>query len=87
MTIPMNTDSEAGRAVLEAERVARKAEIERGGELKDSLCPYCGRPRFDRSDYIRCGHCGMNWAKGYDTSKAPAVGWAAKDEAERKARS
>ena len=24
-------------------------------------CPFCGRPRVRRSDYIRCNPCGTNW--------------------------
>jgi hypothetical protein len=32
-------------------------------------CPLCGRPRVQRSDYIRCNPCGMNWLKGEDLTK------------------
>lgn len=38
-----------------------KRESEVGGELVDLPCPLCGRPRSQRSDYIRCTPCGMNW--------------------------
>ncbi len=24
-------------------------------------CPFCGKPRVGRSDYIRCYPCGVNW--------------------------
>lgn len=24
-------------------------------------CPFCGKPRVNRSDYIRCIRCGINW--------------------------
>jgi len=26
-----------------------------------SPCPFCQRPRVQRSDYIRCNPCGINW--------------------------
>ena len=83
MTIPINQVTAADLA--EARR-QRMVEIEQGGDLTDLPCPYCNLPRCDRSDYIRCSACGMNWPKGYDASKAPAVAWAAKEEAEKMAR-
>ena len=24
-------------------------------------CPFCGKPRVARSDYLRCNPCGINW--------------------------
>lgn len=24
-------------------------------------CPFCQRPRANRSDYVRCNPCGVNW--------------------------
>lgn len=27
----------------------------------ESPCPFCGRPRVKRSDYIRCNPCATNW--------------------------
>lgn len=87
MTVPMNSNNnEADRAALEAERVARKAEIEAGGDLKDLPCPYCHRARFTRSDYIRCSHCGMNWPKRYNYGVSPAAAWKLKEEAEKRER-
>lgn len=85
MTIPMNTVSEAD---LAAARKERMKEILEGGELKNLPCPYCHLPRCDRSDYIRCSACGMNWPKGFSDyySKSPASAWKAKEDAERMAR-
>jgi len=49
-------------------------EIREGGELKHLPCPFCKLPRCQRSDYIRCSRCGINWLDGEDTSKDPRVG-------------
>ena len=38
-----------------------KREIAEGGELKDLPCPFCQKPRSQRSDYVRCSPCGINW--------------------------
>ena len=38
-----------------------KREIVEGGELKELPCPFCQKPRSQRSDYIRCSPCGVNW--------------------------
>jgi hypothetical protein len=46
----------------------RKEAIE-GGELIDLPCPLCHRPRSQRSDYIRCTPCAMNWLPGEDLEK------------------
>lgn len=27
----------------------------------EPACPFCGRPRVSRSDYIRCNPCVVNW--------------------------
>jgi len=32
-----------------------------GGDLVDFPCPFCKLPRSQRSDYIRCNPCGINW--------------------------
>lgn len=37
----------------------RMKEITEGGTL--SPCPMCGLPRCERSNYIRCSKCGVNW--------------------------
>ena len=50
-----------------------KREITHGGELTDSPCPMCGLPRSQRSDYIRCSPCGMNWLEGEDLTKDPRI--------------
>ena len=47
--------------------------------IKDSLnapgtlspCPFCGVPRHQRSDYVRCQPCGVNWLAGEDLNKDP----------------
>lgn len=38
-----------------------KREVTEGGELKELPCPFCQKPRSQRSDYIRCQSCGINW--------------------------
>lgn len=38
-----------------------KREAREGGTLTDLPCPFCGKPRSQRSDYIRCQPCGVNW--------------------------
>ena len=50
-----------------------KREIEVGGELKSLPCPKCGLPRSQRSDYVRCSPCGLNWLQGEDMSKSPLL--------------
>ncbi len=27
----------------------------------EAPCPFCQRPRVERSSYIRCNPCGVNW--------------------------
>jgi hypothetical protein len=34
-------------------------------------CPYCEKPRVQRSLYVRCNPCGKNWVQGSDLSKHP----------------
>ena len=34
-------------------------------------CPFCQRPRVQRSDYVRCNLCGTNWLEGEDLTKDP----------------
>ncbi len=48
-------------------------EAREGGELKDMPCPMCGRPRSQRSDYIRCTPCATNWLAGEDRTKDPRL--------------
>lgn len=42
----------------ESEAARREMLAEAGTEPP---CPWCGRPRVLRSDYIRCNPCGTNW--------------------------
>ena len=50
----------------EANRRDRLAEV---GTLPE--CPMCGRARVQRSDYVRCNPCGLNWLEGDDLSRNP----------------
>lgn len=34
-------------------------------------CPLCGRPRVERSCYIRCNPCGLNWENDSDWTVHP----------------
>jgi hypothetical protein len=53
-------------AEQEAERRERLAEV---GAMPP--CPICLRPRVQRSDYVRCNPCGLNWLKGDDMDRSP----------------
>jgi hypothetical protein len=44
-----------------------------GGDLKDLPCPFCHRPRSQRSHYIRCNPCGTNWFAGENFNKDPRI--------------
>lgn len=48
-------------------------EIQRGGELKELPCPFCGLPRCQRSSYIRCSRCGKNWDLGTEYHRHPTL--------------
>ena len=48
-------------------------ETQHGGTLKALPCPFCGLPRSQRSDYIRCQPCGVNWLPGEDLSRDPRL--------------
>lgn len=43
-------------------------EANRQGQLNEvgtePPCSFCRKPRVKRSDYIRCGLCGVNWLDG-----------------------
>ena len=52
-------------------RAILKDEIKNGGEL--SACPFCKVPRSQRSGYVRCCGCGINWLPGEDLDKNPTV--------------
>ena len=34
-------------------------------------CPFCKTPRLKRSDYLRCGRCGLNWDYDQDIFEHP----------------
>lgn len=36
-------------------------------------CPMCGVPRVQRSDYVRCNPCGVNWLDGEAMDRNPKV--------------
>lgn len=58
--------------MLAAEQEAsRKATREEVGTMPP--CPKCGRPRVQRSDYVRCNPCGQNWLDGEDLSRDPRL--------------
>lgn len=50
-------------------------------DIKDSLntpgtlspCPFCGTPRCERSNYIRCQKCGINWSLGDEMDRDPRM--------------
>jgi hypothetical protein len=44
-------------------------ELKKGG--KQAPCPFCRIPRVQRSDYIRCCRCGINWLAGEALDKDP----------------
>ena len=47
------------------------AEIRTGGTA--AACPFCNVPRVQRSDYIRCCKCGVNWLPGENLSADPRI--------------
>ena len=68
---------------IEIEEIRAKItrEIHEGGELIDLPCPYCHLPRCERSDYIRCSKCGLNWDIGTEYDRHPSM--SGKPKAER----
>lgn len=58
---------------MEQLMVKLKREAKDGGELKELPCPLCGRPRSQRSDYIRCTPCATNWMDGENLDKDPRI--------------
>lgn len=48
---------------------ARQAVMDETGDMPP--CPFCQRARVQRSDYVRCCRCGVNWLDGEDLSKDP----------------
>jgi hypothetical protein len=59
----------------EVAKVRDKIEKENkvGGELSNLPCPFCRKPRSQRSTYIRCQPCAVNWFAGEDLSKDPKI--------------
>jgi hypothetical protein len=51
------------------ERIAY--EIQNGGS--EAPCPFCGLPRCQRSDYIRCAKCGINWSPVDELDRDPSM--------------
>lgn len=46
--------------MTEAQQVeARQFRLSEQGTEPD--CPFCGNPRVERTSYIRCNPCGVNW--------------------------
>lgn len=48
-----------------------RREIDKGGKL--SPCPKCGVPRVQRSSYIRCAGCALNWMPGENLDRDPRI--------------
>jgi hypothetical protein len=55
----------------EAIQAARDSQINEVGTLPP--CPMCGVPRCQRSDYVRCNPCGVNWLDGENLDKNPQI--------------
>lgn len=46
--------------MTEAEQIeARQFRVSEIGT--EPNCPFCGTPRVERTSYIRCNPCGVNW--------------------------
>jgi hypothetical protein len=55
--------------VLTQEDFEKLREARRNEVGTKPPCPLCGRRRVERSDYIRCIPCAMNWLEGEDLGK------------------
>jgi hypothetical protein len=53
------------------QEAARQERLTEAGTMPP--CPLCQKPRVQRSDYIRCNPCGVNWLNGEDIDKNPKV--------------
>jgi ribosomal protein L37AE/L43A len=53
------------------ERFAEEKKAAANEQGTEAPCPWCGKARLRRSDYIRCNGCGVNWLDGEDLSKDP----------------
>lgn len=49
--------------------MTHEERINEPGTMPD--CPFCHKPRVQRSDYLRCNRCGVNWLEGEDVSLDP----------------
>ena len=65
----MSESSMAEWAVGIKDRIAY--EIAHGGS--EAPCPFCGLPRCQRSDYIRCSRCAINWSPGLELDRDPRL--------------
>ena len=63
------TDAEWARAI----GGDLKREMRVGGDIANLPCPFCELPRSQRSDYVRCQKCGVNWLPGEDLSRDPRI--------------
>jgi len=52
-------------------QAARQAVMDETGDMPP--CPFCQRARVQRSDYVRCCRCGVNWLDGENLSKNPKI--------------
>ena len=64
MTTAMNSDNSLGNAT----RAMKEAAMEPGTL---SPCPLCKTPRSQRTCYVRCNKCGINWEDGADLDINP----------------
>ena len=56
---------------LEDQEANRQERLNEAGTMPP--CPFCHKPRVERSDYIRCPPCATNWLDGEDISKDPRI--------------
>lgn len=63
----MSEESIANSLATVAEAIKREAM----GKGSLSPCPFCKTPRHERSVYVRCNPCGLNWELGADLNKHP----------------
>lgn len=57
--------------MLEVMHMSREERLAEGGTL--AACPMCGVLRVQRSDYIRCNPCGVNWLAGENLDAHPKI--------------
>jgi hypothetical protein len=65
--------SELGEFMVHGREMLAKENAE-GGSLGNMPCPFCAKPRSQRSFYIRCQPCGLNWLPGDPMDKHPRSG-------------